>query len=100
MATDETTLPEESPVDQCTTLTAYRPPFEVMKELQASGATSVERLAEIAGLDPSVDFRGQDLRGLDWEGTEKSRYDLEGSIEGDDPEFTVEEETDTDKVKK
>lgn len=62
------------------TESAFNPDFSRLAAVRnASGATIAE-LVEAAGLDPKTDLRFADLLGVDWRNTERSSFDLTGSI--------------------
>lgn len=68
----------------------FKPDLDRLKVVRNSKSNDLEALSRIADLNPRKDFRYADLRGVDWEGSDKSRFDLSHSAEGDDFEMNSE----------
>ena len=60
-------------------LSPFRLPLDRLRRIRESGAKTIAELVEIAELDPKRDFRHVDLRGVDWQGTARSQFDLTGA---------------------
>ncbi|WP_341366461.1 hypothetical protein [Yoonia sp. BS5-3] len=65
----------------------FVPDFDALRAIRTVENPTIDELVSAAGLDPKEDLQYTDLRSVDWRGTNKSDYNLNGALLDSEEEY-------------